>query len=761
MAETHTHQEPGPTGLPPSGLIRSVLPAILPGLVILVLLFFAVFSHLLPRFEKSLMDHKRAMAQELTCTAWTILQDYANQVPHELSLEDAQAQAIARVRALRYGPEGKDYFWINDMHPTMIMHPYRTELDGTDISDFKDQAGKALFVEMVRVVQEDGAGFVDYLWWWKDSERIEPKISYVKGFQPWGWVIGTGIYIEDVNQEIARMRSQMQKASMFLLALVTLIMVLIVGQAAVAQNRRTRAEATLRQSEAKFRGIFDRAFQFIGLLDAEGRLIDINETALGFAGVSKDDVLGRFYWDTPWWAYSERGRQQLREGLKDCRYGVTVRFEVKQKDASGANKIIDFSAKPLLDEGGRVVRIVAESRDITRMADLQEQLRQSQKMEALGQLAGGIAHDFNNLLTSIIGNAELLMADAKPESEEAELCDEIIVASTRSADLTRQLLSFSRKGQLQNTPIDLHVLVREVAQLLSRSIDRRITIVQELEAENPTVVGDPTMLQNALLNLGVNARDAMSKGSGAEGQADRLTFHTNNVAVDRAYLEEHSLDLTPGQYVCVSIGDTGCGIEPDLVARIFEPFFSTKPTGKGTGLGLASVYGCAQSHRGTITVSSTPNEGSTFTLYLPEGAIQIQEDAPETGAVVHVGGNIMLVDDDESLRKTTERALKHMGYTVTTCCDGAEAVEYYKDHVADIDLIILDLIMPRMGGEEAFQRLMAIDRNVRILISSGYSRNRAVDDLIAAGACGFLGKPFQLEKLARTVSHLLRATKPA
>ena len=373
-------------------------------------------------------------------------------------------------------------------------------------------------------------------------------------------------------------------------------------------------------------------------------------------------------------------------------------------------------------------------------------------MESLGQLAGGIAHDFNNLLGAILGNASLLMDSDNLDGEDQESLEQIIVASNRSADLTRQLLSFSRKGKLRHSVLDLHVILGEVAALLTRSIDRRISISLQLEAERPFVDGDPSMLHNALLNLGVNARDAMSKLPSEVGLNDQLVLSTTEIYLDKKSASLLSEQLLPGWYVQIVVSDTGCGIDPKIMDKIFEPFFTTKEEGKGTGLGLAGVYGCIKSHKGSLTVKSKPNTGTSFTILLPRSQDTAKPAPTEGTPVVGQGGRILFVDDDEILRQTMSRTLDRLGYESITCSDGLEAVEYYSENHAEIDLIVLDLIMARMGGEEAFYRLMQINPEAKILISSGFARNNLVEELIREGACGFLGKPFNMHELAKALA---------
>lgn len=402
------------------------------------------------------------------------------------------------------------------------------------------------------------------------------------------------------------------------------------------------------------------------------------------------------------------------------------------------------------------LRTLASKQDLSkrveaRTAELMEakdKLFHAQKMEAIGQLAGGVAHDFNNLLTAIIGHAELLEMGIDPDSEDAKYTGVILSASTRAADLTKQLLTFSRKGKLQTVNVDTHSIIKEVISLLDRSIDKRIGVIRHLKALPSIIIGDPTQLQSAILNLAINSRDAMPDGG-------ELTFQTKNILVTEAENLGSSEKLPCGQYVEITVSDTGIGMDKELQKRIFEPFFTTKNQGEGTGLGLASVYGCVMDHLGSISVYSEPGQGSVFKVLLPV-APELAMDTNLTSHDLTRGhGHILIVDDEENVRQFTRKALTHLGYVVSECHDGSQAVEFFRQNHSKIDLVILDQIMPKLSGEEAFFMMKDIQADVRVLIASGYIQNGTVDQLLINGVLGFLPKPFRIGELAREVARCL------
>jgi len=374
---------------------------------------------------------------------------------------------------------------------------------------------------------------------------------------------------------------------------------------------------------------------------------------------------------------------------------------------------------------------------------LEEQLQRAQKLEAIGQLAGGIAHDFNNLLTAILGNAELLRLN-KAAAEVREEVDEILSAGRRGADLVRQLLSFARKGAGQPMPVDINDLVQEAVSLLKRGTTPNMFLFTELAPEQLVIEADPALVENALLNLGINARDAMPDGG-------HLTFITRKV---RAPAPDLPTELAPGPWVEIVVRDTGVGMSADVKAHLFEPFYTTKAPGKGTGLGLASVYGTVQSHNGHIGVESEVGHGTSFALHFP-----LVDDEPELelevdpSAVPRRPGHILLVDDDDAVRITAKRMLTELGCTVSTAVDGLEALEFYARNRRDVDLVILDMQMPNLDGRGTFRELRKIDPRVRVIIVSGFAAKDEAERCLAEGALDFLAKPFKLEELSRAIGR--------
>lgn len=410
------------------------------------------------------------------------------------------------------------------------------------------------------------------------------------------------------------------------------------------------------------------------------------------------------------------------------------------------NIYADIKIYPLATNGieGAVIRID----DVTNQSLMERQLAQSRKMDAIGQLAGGVAHDFNNMLGGIIGAAQLLKTRIKDsDPKKIDFVDMILQASTRASELTAKLLAFARKGNVISTAIDLHTVVNDTVEILGRTIDKKVKIYSNNSAADHTVVADSTALQNAFINMGINSSHAMPEGG-------QLKISTKNVYLDRHYCEASSFDVKPGEYIEIEISDTGCGITPENLHKVFEPF-TTKKQGAGTGLGLSAVYGTVREHHGAITVYSELGVGTSFHIYLPCSG-EIVEKKQFEPAVITGSGKILLVDDEALLRTTGKHTLEQMGYTVLLAEDGRKAVEFYSRHHNEIDLVIMDMVMPEMNGREAFLEMKKIDKNCRVVISSGFPKNESLEQLLDLGLSGFIQKPFRNYELSKLLVEIMK-----
>jgi signal transduction histidine kinase/ActR/RegA family two-component response regulator len=374
----------------------------------------------------------------------------------------------------------------------------------------------------------------------------------------------------------------------------------------------------------------------------------------------------------------------------------------------------------------------------------EERLRQAEKMEAIGQLAGGVAHDFNNLLTGILGCASAIAEEAPAGGETRDAARTIEQAARRAAELTGQLLGFARRGKLLLAPVELDGAVREAVRLLERTLDPRIVVDVRLQAAGAAALGDAGQLQQAILNLALNARDAMEAGG-------TLSFATEVTTRDAAQLADHP-EIRPGAFVALTVGDTGAGIPESIRDRIFEPFFTTKAAGRGTGLGLATVYGIAANHGGWVELESEEGKGTRFTLLLPrhDGEVATAPRAPATAAPRRC--RVLVVDDEPVVRATALRTLGRLGHTATACGSGAEAVELLRAHPTALDLAFVDLAMPGMDGVATLRALKALAPGLPVVVMSGYESDGRAQEVLEVGAAGFLQKPWSMEDLERAVA---------
>jgi two-component system, cell cycle sensor histidine kinase and response regulator CckA len=511
---------------------------------------------------------------------------------------------------------------------------------------------------------------------------------------------------------------------------------------------RKRSEEALRKAEEKYRSIFENAVEGIFQSTPEGRFISVNPALariLAYASpeeliASRTDIEAQHYVDP-------NCRMELQRMLAEK--GVVQGFEseIFRKDMSKIWCLENIRA--ICDESGAVAYYEGSIEDITERKHLEEQLRQAQKMEAVGQLAGGIAHDFNNLLTAINGYSELTMMQLQSEDPLRRNIEEIKKAGERAAALTRQLLAFSRKQVLQPKILDLNSLVSEMEKMLRRLIGEDIDLQTVLNPELGSIKADPGQIEQVIMNLAVNARDAMAQGG-------KLTIETENVYLDEEFAEQH-IAVSPGPYIVLAVNDTGTGMDEQTQARIFEPFFTTKEMGKGTGLGLSTVYGIIRQSGGNIWVSSEVGRGTTFKVYLPrfeEGAEEFKRK-PEAQDALQGTETILLAEDEDVVRKLSGRVLTMYGYQVLEAANGEAALRICERYEKPIHLLISDVIMPGMNGCDLADQLRHLRPTMKMLLMSGYTNNAIIHQRIFDEGINFIQKPFAPNALAQKVREVL------
>lgn len=515
---------------------------------------------------------------------------------------------------------------------------------------------------------------------------------------------------------------------------------------------RQHAEDELRRSEALYRTIIESASDLVTILDGEGKVRYVSPAVSAVLGLQPSEVLGRNPVERIHPDDQEHIVELFRELTRDPSRGQRAQYRVRHAD--GSWRTLMTSARNLGDDPA-VQGIVATSRDVTAWEELQARLQQSQRIEAVGRLAGGVAHDFNNLLTVIRGNAQLIMANGALPTEQQEELEEIGQAAERAATLTRQLLAFSRQQVLQPRVIDLNEVVGAVWKLLERLVGEAVQLTF-LEGEPlGAVTADPVQVEQVLLNLVVNARDAMPGGG-------TLVLETSNLVADEAFARAHP-PMPPGEYVQLSVKDSGVGMDAITLSRAFEPFFTTKAKGHGTGMGLSTVYGVVKQSGGFIWVDSTPGSGSTFTIYLPRTATVPRAAVvrPSNSDMRRGSETILVVEDEQLVRAMTRRTLERAGYRVYEAANGAEALTIARELGTQVDLLLTDIVMPVMGGRELASALQLERPDLCILFMSGYTHEREAHLSAGGGISHFLHKPFTLDELRGRVRLLLDQTPSA
>ncbi len=505
----------------------------------------------------------------------------------------------------------------------------------------------------------------------------------------------------------------------------------------------------LRQSEQQYADLFEHSPDMYHLVNRQGIIISCNQTEVQTLGYSKAELIGHPLLQLYPEEYRQNVTQTLKTAFEERQEIRGVEEQMMKKDGS----VIDVSVNTSLvyDANNMPVLMRCVVRDTTEAKRFEQKILQAQKIDSIGNLAGGVAHDFNNILTSILGSASIMLRRMDLKDKWRPFVEIVETAAKRGSTLTRQLLTFARRSTIEIHPIELHKILEETIQLFERSVNPNITVVRKLDSQNAIVSGDEGQIQQAFLNIFINARDAMPGGG-------TVTIETSN----HTAAEEQTGNETNGngqkKYIAVRISDTGTGMSHDVQQRIFEPFFTTKEQGKGTGLGLSVVYGVVKSHDGYLTVRSEINRGTIFTVFLPQmpEAVAFKENK-QSPRIVGGSEAILVVDDEESVRETITAMLSDLGYRVRSAASGQEALNVLSKQPAKggYDLVLLDMTMPDMSGKEVFDRISKMNKAIRVLVSSGYTDEVLGGDNFANNVAGFIQKPYEIAEIAKKVRSVL------
>lgn len=680
--------------------------------------------------------------------------------------EEAIEQARVILRSLTYQDEfGPNYFFMNRLDGTILVRPFSPQDEGVRKLEFRDAHGHPRLQEILPWLKAHPDGlFLTYYFPNPRDGKDEEKLSCFQLIPELDVMIGTGAFMNEAARSQARLLHIGMVISIGVMLLYLVPVALSVHslrrhnrQLHAEVQERLRAEQNLIEERLRFKDLAERLRVTLDAVDdalislnTAHQIRAMNPVAEGLTGWGIQEAAGRPIEEVFSLLAASDHKPLGLPISRTLETGESVKIPLALIINRSMGKPIEVSGScsPVRNHLGEIVGAILVFRDITEENRNREELAHAQRMDAIGQLAGGVAHDFNNMLSGILGIAEYLQESDLPKQEHDRHLSKIVEACRRAADLSSKLLAFARKGKIESTAINLHGSIESAIALLKRTIDKRVEIRTQFGAEDCHVIGDGSMLMNAFLNLAINAQHAMPEGG-------RLRFATWNTHLCPPNCQIGLFDVSPGSYLVAEVSDTGTGIAPTHLPHIFEPYFTTKEAGKGTGLGLAAVYGIMKQHHGAIEVDSTLGIGTTFRLYFPTA--EIRQNPSEDGAKPICGkGTLLLIDDEELIRHTAKAILERLGYQVLLAADGSEGVAVFDQHRGIIDLVILDMIMPRMNGRECFRKIRELSPDIPVILASGFSQSSDLAELHQAGISDFLRKPFNTLDLSKAVEAALK-----
>jgi PAS domain S-box-containing protein len=679
----------------------------------------------------------------------------------EISKIEARDQIRNIIRRMVYTDHtGQNYIFMSAYDGTMLVQPFEPENEMQSKWDLKDFHGVYIIRALVDAAKS-GKGYVSYHYKRPGLNDPEEKISFVIGIPELDCYIGTGQYMTDLRKS---QRAYIKNTVLLSAALLILLFVLV--RSSMGEIRRQNlmlhreneslktAEKALRNSEKKYRELLEQSPIGLALARMDGRFVSINPAYSKIIGYSMEEALNLSFWDITPEKYNAIDRQMMDQIASDGKYGP---YEKEYVHKDGHLVPVRLSGMAVVREDEKFIWSSVE--DISALVNaekernrLEERLRQSHKMEAIGTLAGGIAHDFNNILFPILGHTEMLMADVDKNSEFHKRLRKIYDSSLRARDLVKQILTFSRQEKTEYKLLRVQSIIKEALKLLRSSMPATIDIKQNIQTDCSPVKADPTQIHQIIMNLSANAYHAMEKTGG------ELNVSLKEIEIGRH--DRPNPELGPGAYVCLTVADQGVGMDKDLIQKIFDPFFTTKEKGKGTGMGLSVVHGIVKNMKGAIQVSSEPGKGTTFTVYFPSENISSteQQHYPEQEPVRGGKESVLLVDDEPYIIEMERAMLERMGYTVSSWSSSVEALEAFRADKDQFDLVITDMAMPKLSGHQLAADLIKIRPDIPVLLLTGFSETMSEEEAASYGIKGFLLKPVIMRDLARKVRELLDAT---
>ena len=703
---------------------------------------------------------------------------------------DIQQEVLARIENISFGEDG--YIFAVQWNGLSLVDPQK----GKNMIDLNDANGVKIVQELIKAAKS-GGGYVSYVMPKFDRDTTYNKLSYTKAISDWQWLVGAGVNMDRIETVIdqkraalrERVNSDIFKIISILLAILLFVLIIVklisnrnkknfalfsafFSKAATksvklesenfhfkefetlaeAANRmiseRNEAESALRKSELNYRELVQSANSIIMRMDTAGRVIFFNQYAQDFFGYAEADILGKNVVGTivP---QKDRAGFDLRQMIKDIgthpeRYVSNENENIRR---NGERVRVAWMNKAIYDDKSRVREILCVGIDVTQKWQLEKRLAQAQKMEAIGTLAGGIAHDFNNILSAIIGYTELSLIDIPPDSAMRKNLKQVLKAGGRAKELVQQILTYSRQREREMRPVKINLIVNEALKLLRASLPSTIQINNNISS-NRAIMSDSTNIHQVIMNLCTNAGHAMQESGGLQ------EVSLADVDIDADFVKNHP-GLNPGKFVRLTVSDTGHGMSPEVIERIFDPFFSTKRKGEGTGMGLSVVHGIVKSHSGTLTVDSAPGRGAVFSAFFP--AVESEWVPENENADLMVTGieNILFVDDEAFQADIAKKMLSRLGYHLTCCTSSVEALDLFRNSPETFDLVITDMTMPHMTGDVLARELISIRPDIPIIVCTGYS------DRINSEIAGEIGirelvmKPVVMKDIANCIRRIL------
>lgn len=721
---------------------------------------------------------KAAYVQEFPEWNWIVgASSYRDEFVKLVNVEDL-SKFISPIRINKSG-----YFFVYDENLKVLIHPEYKNVDGNEMINSRGE-------NILKLLHHNKGGYLEYLWKNPSEKKERLKYAFSEKLEGYNWYLVASGYVSEIYDPIEKFK----KITLFMVVLITVILLFMITRLSKIistplwhlrtaienfykdkeemswaphhieeintlgkafsqmtselhssmdelkeKNRELAAsQKSKEQSKLYLESILNSMSSIIIGIDRDMLITQWNIEAENHTGYFLRDVNNKPLFTIIDWL--EPHKAAIARCLKE---NTSLSLSQKTTSDSGPDIYYEIKLYPLAPAGnqGAVIRID----NVSDRVSMEERLRQSQKMDAVGQLAGGIAHDFNNMLSGILGSAELLKAKVQPK--EKKLVQIISDSSYRAGELIQKLLAFSRKENIAFVSLNLHDIIKDTSIILGRTLDKKISIDSNLNAESPLIRGDLSQLQAALLNIGINSGHAMPDGG-------VLSFTTTNITLEKDF-SHNNQELPSGHYLQLQIRDTGLGIPPGNLKHIFEPFFTTKDQDKGTGLGLAAVYGTVKQHKGAITVDSEVGEGTSFTIFLPisgpEEASDIVIDNTDE-QIITGQGCILIIDDESVVRSIAKMILEKLGYVTLEADNGEKGLEIYREQQEKIDLVLLDMLMPVMDGTECFYALKKINPNVQVVVCSGFTRDADLTSLKKSGLAGLVRKPYNIVELSKVVA---------